>query len=78
MTNAILDLRPLSQPWEGADPFLFCVYHNDAYPPGNARMGPAASLAGRNLGSDFSRKDGWSMYHGEVVPGFPAHPHRGF
>ncbi len=78
MTNAILDIRPLSQPWEGADPFLFCVYHNDAYPPGNSHMGPAASLAGRNLGNDFSRKDGWNMYHGEVVPGFPAHPHRGF
>jgi redox-sensitive bicupin YhaK (pirin superfamily) len=41
-------------------------------------MGPAATLHGRNLGNDFSRKDGWSMYHGEVVPGFPAHPHRGF
>ena len=29
-------------------------------------MGPAASLAGRELGQDFSRKDGWSMYHGDV------------
>jgi redox-sensitive bicupin YhaK (pirin superfamily) len=45
---------------------------------GNARFGPAASLAGRNLGQDFEGKDGWSMYHGETVPGFPAHPHRGF
>jgi quercetin 2,3-dioxygenase len=76
--SAILDIRPLGQPWEGSDPFLFCVYHNDAYPRGNGHMGPAASLAGRDLGSDFSRKDGWSMYHGEAVPGFPAHPHRGF
>lgn len=41
-------------------------------------MGPAASLAGRNLGQDFAGKDGWSMYHGMTIPGFPAHPHRGF
>src|ERR1700709_642273 len=41
-------------------------------------MGPAVPLAGRDIGQDFSRKDGWSMYHGDTVPGFPAHPHRGF
>jgi len=41
-------------------------------------MGPVASLAGRDIGQDFSGKDGWSMYHGSGVPGFPSHPHRGF
>jgi hypothetical protein len=41
-------------------------------------MGPAASLAGRNIGQDFAGIDGWRMYHGDVVPGFPQHPHRGF
>jgi len=74
----VLDIRPLGFPWVTADPFLFCVHHDDAYPAGNERLGPAASLAGRSLGQDFGRKDGWSMYHGEVVPGFPPHPHRGF
>jgi hypothetical protein len=42
-------------------------------------MGPAASLTGRQLGQDFSpNAEGWRMYHGERVPGFPAHPHCGF
>ena len=41
-------------------------------------MGPAESLAGRKIGQDFSPNQKWRMYHGERVPGFPAHPHRGF
>ena len=69
---------PVGQPWPVDDPFLFCVHHNDIYPAGNAQLGPAATLEGRNMGSDFGRKDGWSMYHGMTVPGFPRHPHRGF
>jgi redox-sensitive bicupin YhaK (pirin superfamily) len=76
--SPVLETRPLGFPWETADPFLFCVHHDDAYPAGNERMGPAASLAGRNLGQDFEIKDGFRMYHGTVVPGFPQHPHRGF
>jgi redox-sensitive bicupin YhaK (pirin superfamily) len=77
-SNPVLQVKPLGFPWETMDPFLFCAYHDDAYPRANADMGPAASLAGRAIGQDFSRKDGWSMYHGETVPGFPPHPHRGF
>lgn len=69
---------PLGFPWETADPFLFCVHHLDAYPAGNEEMGPKAPLTGRNLGNDFVLKDGWRMYHGLQVPGFPAHPHCGF
>ncbi|HKX41103.1 MAG TPA: pirin family protein [Burkholderiaceae bacterium] len=76
--SPVLAVKPLGFPWETEDPFLFCAYHDDAYPRGNGAMGPAASLAGRDIGQDFSRRDGWSMYHGETVPGFPAHPHRGF
>ncbi len=74
----ITNIRPLGFTWETLDPFLFCVHHLDYYPAGNDELGPAASLAGRNLGQDFTTKDGWRMYHGERIPGFPAHPHRGF
>jgi redox-sensitive bicupin YhaK (pirin superfamily) len=76
--DAVLSVKPLGFPWETADPFLFCVHHADAYPAGNDQLGPAASLSGRQLGQDFTVKDGWRMYHGDVVPGFPQHPHRGF
>ena len=78
MSKHILDVAKLGFPWHTADPFLFCVHHDDAYPKGNDELGPAASLTGRNIGNDFEGKDGWRMYHGDVVPGFPQHPHRGF
>jgi len=78
MNRVVLETQPLGFPWVTADPFLFCVHHDDAYPAGNEQLGPAVSLAGRNLGSDFELKDGFRMYHGEIVPGFPQHPHRGF
>ena len=74
----ILQTATLGFPWETIDPFLFCVYHDDAYPRGNAQFGPDASLVGRDLGQDFAGSDGWRMYHGLKVPGFPSHPHRGF
>lgn len=69
---------PASGPWPTSDPFLFCVHHNDQYPSANSELGPDASLAGRDIGQDFSNKDGWNMYHGSKIPGFPRHPHRGF
>ncbi len=79
MYNKLINsIKPLGFTWETKDPFLFCVHHLDNYPAGNDELGPAASLAGRNLGQDFTTKNGWRMYHGEMVPGFPAHPHRGF
>ena len=78
MSSPIKKIKPLGFPWETRDPFLFCVHHADTYPKGNDNLGPKASLAGRNIGQDFTIKDGWRMYHGSKVPGFPSHPHRGF
>ncbi|MFP4065374.1 MAG: pirin family protein [Bacteroidales bacterium] len=74
----IQNIQPLDFMWPTGNPFIFCVHHLDKYPKGNDEMGPDASLAGRSLGQDFTIKDGWRMYHGERIPGFPAHPHRGF
>ena len=78
MPDPIIHVSPLGNRWQTLDPFLFCVHHVDLYPKGNDRFGPAASLAGRDIGQDFEGRDGWRMYHGDVVPGFPQHPHRGF
>ena len=76
LVKAHLPLGP--GPWKTLDPFLFCVHHSDHYPAGTPEMTPKSSLNGRNIGSDFSSLNGWSMYYGEKVPGFPQHPHRGF
>ena len=78
LSSPILQSVGLGLHWPTIDPFLFCAHHHDAYPAGNLRLGPAASLEGRHLGMDFEARDGWRMYHGTVVPGFPQHPHRGF
>lgn len=77
-SNTIINIKPMGFMWPVKDPFLFCAHHLDQFPAGNDEMGPAASLKGRDIGQDFTIKDGWRMYHGETIPGFPAHPHRGF
>lgn len=77
--SAIKNIFPLGFPWKTQDPFLFCVYHRDLFPKGNKLQGPDRDLLhGRMIGQDFTIKDGWRMYHGQNVPGFPQHPHRGF
>ena len=77
-TKIVRDTFAIGSQWRTLDPFLFCAYHDDAYPRGNSNLGPEASLAGRLLGQDFAVKDGFRMYHGREIPGFPSHPHRGF
>ena len=78
MESPVLQTVVLGSQWPTLDPFLFCAHHLDLFPAGDDRHGPAASLEGRKIGQDFAGKDGWNMYHGSSVPGFPQHPHRGF
>jgi len=73
---AIRSMKPLpvAGPYPTDDPFLFCVYHKDAYPAGNDQM--EAPRTGN--GMDFNPSAPYRMYHGTNIPGFPQHPHRGF
>lgn len=51
------------------NPFVISMYHLDYFPEGNHQLGP-------KIMDDKDAK--WRMYYGKNVPGFPAHPHRGF
>ena len=50
MAGPVLEQVQLGSQWVTVDPFLFCVHHRDAYPRGDGRHAPAASLSGRSLG----------------------------
>ena len=79
MNKTIVKTFPLGFQWPTQEPFLFCVHHHDFYPKGNQNLGVDEKyLKGRDMGQDFEVRDGFRMYHGEEVPGFPVHPHRGF
>ena len=78
VVDPLLQTVSLGFQWPTVDPFLFCVHHLDLYPAANEHMGPDASLEARDIGMDFAGAEGWRMYHGSIVPGFPQHPHRGF
>jgi len=75
----IKQIIPIDFQWPTLEPFLFCVHHYDFFPPGNKNFGvDPKHFTGRQMGSDFTLKDGFRMYHGDEIPGFPVHPHRGF
>ncbi|MED3662710.1 pirin family protein [Ureibacillus sp. FSL K6-8385] len=78
-TPKIIGLQKLNEQWTTESPFISVTYHKDMYPPGTDQQGVEEKwLEGRDLGEDFKLKDGFRMYHGKTVPGFPVHPHKGF
>lgn len=75
----IKQIIPIELHWPAQEPFLFIAHHLDHYPAGNSKLGlDSHHFSGRSMGQDFEGKDGFRMYHGEEIPGFPVHPHRGF
>lgn len=59
------------------NPFIVAMYHLDHFPSGNGTLGPSVRRPVRT-GGDMDMQADWRMYYGQKVPGFPAHPHRGF
>lgn len=57
---------PSAGPFQTADPFLFCVYHKDAYPACKDDSMEAPKIGN---GADFDPKAPYRMYHGERIPG---------
>lgn len=82
MSKGLGEVVELGLPWKGIGPFIFATHHVDKYPAAaKGTLGPPKELLkGRNIGMDMRNASGtgWNMYHGETVPGFPAHPHTGF
>lgn len=74
LRKVITAVQSLSFPFPTPDPFLFAVHHRDYFPEGNKYM--QAPRLGN--GADFNPNAPYRMYHGNRVPGFPQHPHRGF
>lgn len=78
MSHKILKIHDTAFRLPVNNPFIIAMHHLDFYPKGNAKMEPIHYLEEREFGNDFSPKLPWRMYHGDTIPGFPAHPHRGF
>ena len=71
LASPIVQIKPLGFPWETIDPFLFCAYHDDAYPQGNGEMAVDEALVAAALPDD-GRDD--LDAPPEPVAGLPAPP----
>ena len=71
----VLETRPLGFPWETADPFLFCVHHDDALPRGQrARWARRRRSRGATSARTSRARTAGACTTASVVPGFPAAP----
>ncbi len=77
--GAVLKYVDFDIHWDTEDPFIFVSHHRDNYPKGNSQQAPPYDMiAWRDLGHDYKKHNGFRMYKGKVVPGFPMHAHWGY
>jgi redox-sensitive bicupin YhaK (pirin superfamily) len=69
----ILERGKIEHALKTQNPFVIAMYHHDDFPVGNGHLGPVI-----NPLEAAENSNTWRMYYGRYVPGFPAHPHRGF
>lgn len=75
---SIKNIKPMGFQLQVLDPYIVAFHHYDEFPEGNGKLAPVEMPVGKNNGQDFDMNASWRMYHGDTIPGFPAHPHRGF
>lgn len=75
---SVKNIKPMGFQLHVLDPYIIAFHHYDKFPAGNGKLAPIEMPVGKNNGQDFDMNADWRMYHGDTVPGFPAHPHRGF
>lgn len=69
----ILERGKIEHALKTQNPFVIAMYHLDDFPEGNGHLGPVIHPL-----DAAENTNAWRMYYGRYVPGFPAHPHRGF
>lgn len=74
---SILKHGKLGFQMECQNPFVIAMHHIDNFPKGNGKLGPS-ELIDKGNSNEIDLNAPWRMYYGKEVPGFPAHPHRGF
>ena len=70
-SNGILKIDPLGFPWATRDPFLFCVYHADAYPAGDGAFGIDETT---NIESDKILQEAAAVAENSTGDLFPSVP----
>jgi len=78
MKSNIIEVGKLGFQLQVLSPYIICFHHRDLFPAGNGRMEPSSYISTRLKGNDFREDVPYRMYHGDKIPGFPYHPHRGF